>query len=208
VPVLIASSSEIYGKNTSDTLSENSDRILGNPLTLRWSYSEAKAIDESFAYAYYVEKSLEIRIARFFNTVGPRQLGAYGMVVPRFVSSALEHSPITIYGNGEQSRCFIHVQDAVDALVGIAFSKDTIGRAINIGNSTEISILRLAEFIKQRLKSRSEIVFLDYQEAYGNGFEDMQRRVPDISLIKQLIGWEPQLSLENIVDDIAKAMKR
>ncbi len=208
VPVLIASSSEIYGKNTSDTLSENSDRILGNPLTLRWSYSEAKAIDESFAYAYYVEKSLEIRIARFFNTVGPRQLGAYGMVVPRFVSSALEHSPITIYGNGEQSRCFIHVKDAVDALVGIAFSKDTIGRAINIGNSTEISILRLAEFIKQRLKSRSEIVFLDYQKAYGNGFEDMQRRVPDISLIKQLIGWEPQLSLENIVDDIAKAMKR
>lgn len=207
VPVLIASSSEIYGKNASDTLSENSDRILGNPLTLRWSYSEAKAIDESFAYAYHVEKSLEIRIARFFNTVGPRQLGAYGMVVPRFVSSALENSPITIYGNGKQSRCFIHVQDAVDALVGIAFSKDTIGRAINIGNSTEISILRLAEFIKQRLKSRSEIVFMDYQEAYGDGFEDMQRRVPDISLIKQLIGWEPQLSLEKIVDDIANAMK-
>lgn len=207
VPVLIASSSEIYGKNASDTLSENSDRILGNPLTLRWSYSEAKAIDESFAYAYHVEKSLEIRIARFFNTVGPRQLGAYGMVVPRFVSSALENSPITIYGNGKQSRCFIHVQDAVDALVGIAFSDDTIGQAINIGNSTEISILRLAEFIKQRLKSRSEIVFMDYQEAYGNGFEDMQRRVPDISLIKQLIGWEPQLSLENIVDDIANAMK-
>jgi UDP-glucose 4-epimerase len=208
VPVLIASSSEIYGKNTSDSLSENSDRILGNPLTLRWSYSEAKAIDESFAYAYFVEKSLEIRIARFFNTVGPRQLGAYGMVVPRFVSSALENSPITIYGSGNQSRCFIHVQDAVDALVGIAFSKNTIGRAINIGNSTEISILKLAEFIKQRLKSKSEIVFLDYEEAYGNGFEDMQRRVPDITLIKQLIEWEPQLSLENIVDDIAKAMKR
>ncbi|ASY20498.1 UDP-glucose 4-epimerase [Candidatus Planktophila vernalis] len=208
VPVLIASSSEIYGKNTSDSLSENSDRILGNPLTLRWSYSEAKAIDESFAYAYFVEKSLEIRIARFFNTVGPRQLGAYGMVVPRFVSSALENSPITIYGSGDQSRCFIHVQDAVDALVGIAFSKNTIGRAINIGNSTEISILKLAEFIKQRLKSKSEIVFLDYEEAYGNGFEDMQRRVPDITLIKQLIEWEPQLSLENIVDDIAKAMKR
>lgn len=207
VPVLIASSSEIYGKNTSDNLSENSDRILGNPLTLRWSYSEAKAIDESFAYAYYIERSLEIRIARFFNTVGPRQLGAYGMVVPRFVSSALENSPITIYGNGEQSRCFIHVHDAVDALVGVAFSKDTIGRAINIGNSREISILELAEFIKQRLNSNSEIIFLDYQKAYGSGFEDMQRRVPDISLIKQLIGWEPQLSLENIVDDIAIAMK-
>lgn len=207
VPVLIASSSEIYGKNTSDTLSENSDRILGNPLTLRWSYSEAKAIDESFAYAYYVERSLEIRIARFFNTVGPRQLGAYGMVVPRFVSSALENSPITIYGNGEQSRCFIHVKDAVDALIGIAFSKNTIGRSINIGNSREISILELAKFIKQRLNSKSEIVFLDYLEAYGKGFEDMQRRVPDISLIKELIGWTPQLSLENIVDDIAKAMK-
>ena len=208
VPVLIASSSEIYGKNTSDSLSENSDRILGNPLTLRWSYSEAKAIDESLAFAYHVEKSLEIRIARFFNTVGPRQVGAYGMVVPRFVSSALENSPITIYGNGEQSRCFIHVDDAIDALIGIAFSKETIGRAINIGNSTEISILKLAQFIKSRLKSTSEIVFLGYQEAYGSGFEDMQRRVPDIGLITQLIGWEPNLTLENIVDDIAKALKR
>ena len=208
VPVLIASSSEIYGKNTSDSLSENSDRILGNPLTLRWSYSEAKAIDESLAFAYHVEKSLEIRIARFFNTVGPRQVGAYGMVVPRFVSSALENSPITIYGNGEQSRCFIHVEDAIDALIGIAFSKETIGRAINIGNSTEISILKLAQFIKSRLKSTSEIVFLGYQEAYGSGFEDMQRRVPDIGLITQLIGWEPNLTLDNIVDDIAKALKR
>ena len=164
VPVFLTSSSEVYGKNTSDSLNEYDDRILGSPLTLRWSYSEAKAIDESLAYAYFVEKSLEIRIARFFNTVGPRQLGAYGMVVPRFVSSALENSPITIYGSGDQSRWFIHVQDAVDALVGIAFSKNTIGRAINIGNSTEISILKLAEFIKQRLKSKSEIVFTTDQE--------------------------------------------
>jgi UDP-glucose 4-epimerase len=206
VPILVASSSEVYGKNSSDSLSESSDRILGNPLTMRWSYSEAKAIDESLAYAYHVEKSMEIRIARFFNTVGPRQLGAYGMVVPRFVSSALENSPITIYGDGQQSRCFAHVQDAVDALVKVAFSKETIGRAVNIGNSTEISILKLAEFIKDRLKSSSDIVFLDYQAAYGDGFEDMQRRVPDVTLIKQLVGWEPQLSLENIVDDIAKAM--
>jgi len=206
VPILVASSSEVYGKNSSESLSESSDRILGNPLTMRWSYSEAKAIDESLAYAYHVEKSMEIRIARFFNTVGPRQLGAYGMVVPRFVSSALENSPITIYGDGQQSRCFAHVQDAVDALVKVAFSKETIGRAVNIGNSTEISILKLAEFIKDRLKSSSDIVFLDYQAAYGDGFEDMQRRVPDVTLIKQLVGWEPQLSLENIVDDIAKAM--
>jgi UDP-glucose 4-epimerase len=207
VPILVASSSEVYGKNSSDSLSESSDRILGNPLTMRWSYSEAKAIDESLAYAYHVEKSLEIRIARFFNTVGPRQLGAYGMVVPRFVSSALENSPITIYGDGQQSRCFAHVQDAVGALVKVAFSKETIGRAVNIGNSTEISIFKLAEFIKDRLKSSSDIVFLDYQEAYGDGFEDMQRRVPDVTLIKQLVGWEPQLSLEDIVDDIAKAMR-
>ena len=207
VPILVASSSEIYGKNSSDSLSESSDRILGNPLTMRWSYSEAKAIDESLAYAYHVEKSLEIRIARFFNTVGPRQLGAYGMVVPRFVSSALENSPIIIYGDGHQSRCFAHVQDAVNALVKVAFSKKTIGRAVNIGNSTEISILKLAEFIKDRLKSSSDIVFLDYQAAYGDGFEDMQRRVPDVTLIKQLVGWEPQLSLEDIVDDIAKAMR-
>lgn len=206
VPILVASSSEIYGKNASDSLSESSDRILGNPLTMRWSYSEAKAIDESLAYAYHVEKSLEIRIARFFNTVGPRQLGAYGMVVPRFVSSALENSSITIYGDGQQSRCFAHVQDAVNALVKVAFSKETIGRAVNIGNSTEISILKLAEFIRDRLKSSSDIVFLDYQAAYGDGFEDMQRRVPDVTLIKQLVGWEPQLSLEDIVDDIAKAM--
>jgi UDP-glucose 4-epimerase len=206
VPILVASSSEVYGKNSSDSLSEGSDRILGNPLTMRWSYSEAKAIDESLAYAYHVEKSLEIRIARFFNTVGPRQLGAYGMVVPRFVSSALENSPITIYGDGQQSRCFAHVQDAVDALVKVAFSKETIGRAVNIGNSTEISILKLAEFVKERVKSSSEIVFLDYQAAYGDGFEDMQRRVPDVTLIKHLVGWEPQLSLENIVDDIAKEM--
>ena len=207
VPILVASSSEVYGKNSSDSLSESSDRILGNPLTMRWSYSEAKAIDESLAYAYHVEKSLEIRIARFFNTVGPRQLGAYGMVVPRFVSSALENSPITIYGDGQQSRCFAHVQDAVNALVKVAFSKETIGRAVNIGNSTEISILKLAELIKDRLKSSSDIVFLNYQAAYGDGFEDMQRRVPDVTLIKQLVGWEPQLSLEDIVDDIAKAMR-
>jgi UDP-glucose 4-epimerase len=207
VPILVASSSEVYGKNTSDSLSESSDRILGNPLTMRWSYSEAKAIDESLAYAYHLEKSLEIRIARFFNTVGPRQLGAYGMVVPRFVSSALENSPIIIYGDGQQSRCFAHVEDAVNALVKVAFSKETIGRAVNIGNSTEISILKLAEYIKDRLKSSSAIVFLDYQEAYGDGFEDMQRRVPDVTLIKQLVGWEPQLSLEDIVDDIAKAMR-
>ena len=207
VPVLMASSSEIYGKNPSDHLDEESDRILGNPLTMRWSYSEAKAIDESLAYAYYLEKSLEIRIARFFNTVGPRQLGSYGMVVPRFVSSALANEPITIYGDGNQSRCFVHVNDAVEALLEIAFSKETVGLAVNIGNPAEISIRNLAEFIKMHLNSSSEIVFLNYEDAYGIGFEDMQRRVPDISLIKKLVGWEPRLALTNIIDDIAYAMR-
>jgi UDP-glucose 4-epimerase len=143
-PVFVTSSSEVYGKNISDSLKESDDRILGAPVTLRWSYSEAKAIDESLAYAYWVEKKLETRIVRFFNTVGPRQLGAYGMVVPRFVQFALKNEPITIYGNGEQTRCFGHVLDAVEAVVRIAFAENTIGKVINIGNDYEISINDLA----------------------------------------------------------------
>jgi UDP-glucose 4-epimerase len=133
-PVFVTSSSEVYGKNISDSLRESDDRILGSPVTLRWSYSEAKAIDESLAYAYFVEKKLETRIVRFFNTVGPRQLGAYGMVVPRFIRAALNNEPITIYGTGEQTRCFGHVYDAVEAVIKIAFSPNTIGKVINIGN--------------------------------------------------------------------------
>ena len=144
-PVFVTSSSEVYGKNISDSLKESDDRILGAPVTLRWSYSEAKAIDESLAYAYWVEKKLETRIVRFFNTVGPRQLGAYGMVVPRFVQFGLNNEPITIYGNGEQTRCFGHVLDAVDAVVRIAFAENTIGKVINIGNDFEISINDLAK---------------------------------------------------------------
>ena len=138
-PVLVTSSSEVYGKNVSDSLSEQDNRILGSPVTLRWSYSEAKAIDESLAYAYFIEKLLETRIVRFFNTVGPRQLGAYGMVVPRFVQSALAHEPITIYGDGNQTRCFAHVYDVIDAVIAIAFANNTIGKVINIGNDFEIS---------------------------------------------------------------------
>ena len=137
-PVFLTSSSEVYGKNISDSLKESDDRILGSPVTLRWSYSEAKAIDESLAYAYFVEKQLETRIVRFFNTVGPRQLGAYGMVVPRFVKAALGNDPITIYGDGNQTRCFAHVDDVVDAVLAIAFSEKTIGKVINIGNDFEI----------------------------------------------------------------------
>ena len=207
-PVFVTSSSEVYGKNISDSLKESDDRILGAPVTLRWSYSEAKAIDESLAYAYWVEKKLETRIVRFFNTVGPRQLGAYGMVVPRFVQFALNNEPITIYGNGEQTRCFGHVLDAVDAVVRIAFAENTIGKVINIGNDFEISINELAKKVIGETNSKSEIVYVPYEEAYGDGFEDMERRVPNIELIKSLVGWEPKRDLSTIISDIADFLQK
>ena len=205
-PVFVASSSEVYGKNVSDSLRESDDRILGSPVTLRWSYSEAKAIDESLAYAYFVEKKLETRIVRFFNTLGPRQLGAYGMVVPRFVRSALNNEPITIYGTGEQTRCFGHVYDAVEAVIRIAFSPNTIGKVINIGNDFEISINDLAKKVISETGSKSSVVHIPYEEAYGDGFEDMERRVPNIELINQLVGWKPQRDLSTMISDIAKEM--
>jgi UDP-glucose 4-epimerase len=205
-PVFVTSSSEVYGKNISDSLRESDDRILGSPVTLRWSYSEAKAIDESLAYAYFVEKKLETRIVRFFNTVGPRQLGAYGMVVPRFVRAALNNEPITIYGTGEQTRCFGHVYDAVEAVIKIAFSPNTIGKVINIGNDFEISINDLAKRVIAETGSSSSVVHIPYEEAYGDGFEDMERRVPNIDLINQLVGWKPQRDLSSMISDIAKEM--
>jgi UDP-glucose 4-epimerase len=207
-PVFLTSSSEVYGKNISDSLKESDDRILGSPITLRWSYSEAKAIDESLAYAYFVEKQLETRIVRFFNTVGPRQLGAYGMVVPRFVKAALSNEPITIYGDGNQTRCFAHVYDVVDAVIAIAFAKNTIGKVINIGNNFEISINDLAKKIIAQTGSKSKIVYVPYEEAYGHGFEDMERRVPNIDLIKQLVGWKPERDLTTMIDDISTEMKK
>ena len=207
-PVFLTSSSEVYGKNVSDSLKESDDRILGSPVTLRWSYSEAKAIDESLAYAYFVEKKLVTRIVRFFNTVGPRQLGAYGMVVPRFVKSALANEPITIYGDGNQTRCFAHVYDVIDAVIAIAFADNTIGKVINIGNNFEISINDLAKKIITETGSKSGIVYVPYQEAYGDGFEDMERRVPNIDLINQLVGWKPKRDLTTIISDISAEMKK
>ena len=208
IPVFVTSSSEVYGKNVSDSLKESDDRILGSPVTLRWSYSEAKAIDESLAYAYFVEKQLETRIVRFFNTVGPRQLGAYGMVVPRFVKSALSNEPITVYGDGNQTRCFAHVYDVIDAVVSVAFSERTIGKVINIGNNFEISINNLATKVIQETGSRSEITYVPYGEAYGENFEDMERRVPNIELINDLVGWKPQRDLTQMINDIVKEMKK
>jgi len=207
-PVLLTSSSEVYGKNISDSLKESDDRILGSPVTLRWSYSEAKAIDESLAYAYFIEKRLETRIVRFFNTVGPRQLGAYGMVVPRFVKSALANKPVTIYGDGSQTRCFAHVFDVIDAVVAIAFAQNTIGKVINIGNDFEISINGLAKKIISETNSNSKIVYVPYEEAYGDGFEDMERRVPNIDLINQLVGWKPQRDLSTIISDISSELSK
>ena len=207
-PVFLTSSSEVYGKNVSDSLKESDDRILGSPVTLRWSYSEAKAIDESLAYAYFLEKGLETRIVRFFNTVGPRQLGAYGMVVPRFVKSALNNEPITVYGDGTQTRCFAHVYDVIDAVTASAFADNTIGKVINIGNDFEISINRLAQKVIAETDSKSEIVLVPYDEAYGDGFEDMERRVPNIELIRNLVGWKPKRDLSSIIADISEEMKR
>jgi UDP-glucose 4-epimerase len=208
IPVFLTSSSEVYGKNDSDSLSEGDDRILGSPLTLRWSYSEAKAIDESLAYAYHVERQLETRIVRFFNTVGPRQLGAYGMVIPRFVQAALSNEPLTIYGDGMQTRCFAHVYDVIDAVMAVAFADNTVGKVINIGNNAEISINTLAEKIICETDSRSQIIHVSYEKAYGNGFEDMERRVPNIDLIKELVGWEPKRNLTLIISDIAVEMRK
>ena len=206
-PVFLSSSSEVYGKNTSDSLKESDDRILGSPTTLRWSYSEAKAIDETLAFAYWTEKKLPTRIVRFFNTVGPRQVGAYGMVIPRFVSMALMNEPITIYGNGEQTRCFGHVHDVIDAVMSVAFSNKTIGKVINIGNNFEISMNDLAKKIIKETNSRSEIKYIPYSEAYGDGFEDMERRVPNIDLIKSLTGWQPKRDLTQIIKDVAEDLR-
>jgi len=205
--VLIASSSEIYGKNSSGPLNEESDRIVGSPLKGRWSYSEAKAIDESLAQFYHLEKGLRTRIVRLFNTVGPRQVGHYGMVVPRFVSAALKNEPLTVYGPGTQSRCFCHVYDAIRGIIAIIDSEATIGDAFNVGNNHEISIEGLAQRIIEVTQSQSTITKIPYDIAYNPGFEDMQRRIPDIAKIKEVLGWRPLLSLEEIITDVAHHLR-
>jgi UDP-glucose 4-epimerase len=205
--VLIASSSEIYGKNGTGPLNEESDRIVGSPLKSRWSYSEAKAIDESMAFFYYQERKLAVRIVRFFNTVGPRQVGHYGMVVPRFVAAALNNSPLTVYGTGSQSRCFCHVYDAVEGVLAVIDSNRSLGEVFNIGNDEEITIQDLATEVIELTGSNSIIERVLYEKAYAPGFEDMQRRVPDISKIKRAVGWSPKLSLESIITDIAAHLK-
>jgi UDP-glucose 4-epimerase len=202
-PFLLASTSEVYGKNSKVPLNEEDDRIIGHPLKSRWAYSEAKAVDESLAYFYYLENDLPVRIVRFFNTVGPRQLGHYGMVVPRFVSAALKNEPLSVYGSGDQIRCFCHVTDAVKALLLVMDSDKAVGQVFNVGNSSQISIMELAKKVIEITGSKSGIEKIAYEKAYPEGFEDMQRRVPDISKIKQVLGWEPEINLDQIIKDIA-----
>ena len=202
-PVLIASTSEIYGKNDKVPLNEEDDRVIGHPLKSRWSYSEAKAVDESLAYFYYLENKLPIRIVRFFNTVGPRQVGHYGMVVPRFVSAALKNESLSVYGSGDQIRCFCHVDDAVRALLLVMDSEKAVGQVFNVGNNQQITIMELAKKVIQLTGSSSTIKKIAYEKAYPEGFEDMQRRVPDISKIEQVLGWSPEINLEQIIKDIA-----
>lgn len=202
-PALVASTSEIYGKNGKVPLNEEDDRIIGHPLKSRWSYSEAKAVDESLAYFYYIENKLPIRIVRFFNTVGPRQVGNYGMVVPRFVSAALRNEPLYVYGTGDQIRCFCHVDDAVRALLLVMDSDKAIGEVFNVGNNQQISIIELAKKVIEITGSKSSIEKIAYEKAYPEGFEDMQRRVPDISKIKRVLGWAPEINLDQVINDIA-----
>jgi UDP-glucose 4-epimerase len=198
-PVLVTSSSEIYGKNRSDRLHEDDDRILGSPLKSRWAYSEAKAIDEILAYTYWKEKGLSTVIVRLFNTVGPRQTGAYGMVIPRFVGQALRHEPITVYGDGLQTRCFCYVGDIVTALAALIGRPEAFGRVFNLGSDDEVSIGDLAQIVLAETGSRSEIRFVAYEDAYEEGFEDMARRVPDTSRARELVGFRPTVGLRDII---------
>jgi UDP-glucose 4-epimerase len=200
--LLVMSTSEIYGKNTSDSLSEEDDRILGSPLKSRWSYSEAKAIDEILAYTYWREKGLETVIIRLFNTVGPRQTGSYGMVIPRFVGQALRNEPITIFGDGNQTRCFCHVGDVVEGLAALSEHPEAFGKVFNLGGGEEVSIRELAERVIELAGSQSSLEFIPYDAAYEAGFEDMERRVPNTTRAMQLVGFEPSASLDDIIQSV------
>lgn len=200
--VMVASTSEIYGKNTNGPLSEESDRILGSTLKSRWSYSTSKAVDEILAYSFWRERGTPSIVVRLFNCVGPRQTGAYGMVVPRFVRQALAGEDVTVYGDGEQQRCFCHVEDTVRGIVGLLDHADSPGSVYNIGNKEEISINDLAKLVTDMTGSLSRVVHIPYDIAYEDGFEDMERRVPDTSRIRALTGWEPSRTLKQTVADV------
>ena len=205
--ILISSTSEIYGKNSKQPLTETDDRVIGTPQKLRWTYSDAKALEEATAHFLFLTKQLRVTTIRFFNTVGPRQTGKYGMVIPRFVRAAIENKPLKIFGDGSQSRVFCHIADSVKAILALSVNDKTIGEVFNIGGKGEISILELATLIIQQTNSKSAITFTDYDEAYATGFEEMARRVPDISKLTNYTGWEPKLGLSTIIKDVTKSFR-
>jgi len=206
--LIIASTSEIYGKNPNQPLHEESDRVVGAPQKIRWTYSDAKALEEAVAHTLHKTHGLKVTTVRFFNTVGPRQTGQYGMVVPRFIQAALKNEDIIIYDNGSQSRVFCHVEDAVRAVLTLANTDSTIGDYYNVGGTGETTIKQLAEKVIERTKSSSTIKFIPYTEAYPAGFEDMQRRVPDITKIKKIINWQPTHTLDSIIDSVASSFTK
>lgn len=206
-PTIIASTSEIYGKNNSDSLREDSDRILGSPLLSRWTYSEAKAIDEAIARNLFETKDWKVKIVRFFNTVGPRQSPAYGMVIPRFVDAALAGNDLVIHGDGTQSRVFCHIDDAIRGLIALINEDRTWGEAFNVGGVGEITINHLAELVVRKTNSSSSFKYISYETLKLSGFEDMKRRIPNTDKIRDLTGWRPEHNLEKIVSDIVENRK-
>jgi UDP-glucose 4-epimerase len=205
--IIIASTSEIYGKNPDQPLKETHDRVVGAPQKIRWTYADAKALEEAIAHSLFLTEGLKVSTIRFFNTVGPRQTGRYGMVVPRFVQSAINNEPLTIYGDGTQSRVFCHVLDAIDAVLKITKDDKTIGEVFNVGGEGETTIQKLAEKIITNTQSKSKITFTAYSDAYPAGFEDMQRRVPDITKAKTSLNWKPSRNLDQIISDVAASIK-
>lgn len=206
-PVLITSTSEVYGKSNNTTFSEDDDRVMGPTSKSRWGYAASKAIDEFLALAYFQEKALPVVIVRLFNTVGPRQTGRYGMVIPNFVRQALYNEALTVYGDGEQTRCFAHVGDVVPALVGLLEHPEARGKVFNVGSQEEISISHLAERVISLTGSQSTIRLIPYEEAYTEGFEDMLRRVPDLTRTQALIGYTPKHSLDDILQDVIQEIR-
>jgi UDP-glucose 4-epimerase len=205
--VLVASTSEVYGKHRDHTLSEMNNMVLGPTKKRRWAYACTKALDEFLSFAYYEEKKLPVVVVRFFNTIGPRQTGQYGMVVPKFIKSALLNNPITVFGDGTQSRSFTYVKDAVRAVLMLMDRPEAEGDVFNIGDGREITILELAKKVKKMTNSSSAITFVPYDDAYGKGFEDMERRAPDISKIRKFIGYEPSINLDQVLEIIIQHMK-
>jgi UDP-glucose 4-epimerase len=200
--VLTASTSEVYGKNTNVPFHEDADLVLGPTTKGRWSYAASKALDEFLALSYWKEKKLPVIVVRLFNTVGPRQTGRYGMVLPNFVKQALDNEPIQVYGNGQQSRCFCDVRDTVEGLIRLMDTERSIGEVVNVGNTEEVTIEALAKLVKSRTRSSSPIEFVPYDQAYEPGFEDMMRRVPCVDKLHSLTGFRPQTSLNEIIDRV------